>query len=239
MRLLKEHYQMINELDKEFGKLSNVPENNIKLKIIRMRLRRPKPVEEQEKFELDDYVKNKPFQKRYNLNLINGLAKKRREGVTFYACQNYFDVPESVLMKLCKDYGIQYRNKYELIIKKNGTEYRTEGYSLDAITHALHGFDEYSSITKLRISQKMHGELPKKFHKKMKDIVVKSKVENIIPDEEEIKKRAFDMKMKSLKIKSPENVIRFLNSINGRGTYNIEEANKWTSGQDVVRLSKD
>lgn len=226
MLLTDFHYKLIADLEHKYGNLYNVPEDDVKLKIIRDRVHaQPRP----DKFEVSNGISGYKFSslniktKRYNVKYLKAIYDERVKGKKLKTIAKEFDINPSSLDSLYRFIGFERYPVYcaeitdkDIVIYAKSTDYlakklkkadrRFKKITRNVVSANLYRLSKYKGIIKFS-----------------KDVTYKIISENSI--KETIFKHA-----KSKSKLNDEQLIDKLNNQNGEGVFTLEEVNRWNRG---------
>ncbi|MDN2612992.1 hypothetical protein [Apilactobacillus sp. EABW-1NA] len=215
MLLTDFHYKLIAELEHKYGNLNKVPEDNVKLKIIRERINRvPK-----KKVKIK---KARSGFSRYDYRFCYEIYLSRKKDKSISELSDEFDLIRSFIGNVMWLYGVRPTTRYSAELLKENEE--VSAYNLDDLVKELKKHKGFEKFTKDYASQLMSsGKVYKNKAKFFR--------ETIYPDFtlEDFKRKSFENNFKKSKTKQVDRIIRALNKINGEGEYTLEEVNRWNN----------
>lgn len=215
MLLNEHHYDLIDELEREYGSLVNVPEKNHKLKEIR-------------KYALKN-GKAKIVQKcptnwkaHFDYHFCYEIYKTRASGFSIEEVANEYDLPFTTTYSILKGLGVRKHKKITAILEKEGKKFESD--SMEMVLGKLHKYKQFRNLTRPRANQISHDG---KLYKDTLRIIT----EDIFPifTLEQIKRKTFERRLKQKNLKNIDKAIEYLNKINGEGAYTLEEVNRWNN----------
>ena len=215
MLLTDFHYKLIAELEHKYGNLNKVPEDDVKLSIIRERINRVPKKKIKRKKARSGFS-------RYDYRFCYEIYLSRKEDKSISELSDEFDLIRTIIGNVLWLYGIRPTTRYSAKLLKENEE--VSAYNLDELVKKLKNHNGFEKITKDYASHLMtSGKVYKdkaKFYR-----------ENIYPEFtlEDFKRKSFENNFKKSKTKQVDRIIRALNKINGEGEYTLEEVNRWNN----------
>lgn len=214
MLLTDFHYKLIADLEHKYGNLYNVPEDDVKLKIIRDRIN--------QKPKIKITRRKKGFSK-YDYVFCYDIYLSRIKDRSLTDLSDEFDLPSTSVGNVMYFYGVRpYKQYTAKILNKNE---QVIAHDLDSLIKKLRKYKEFKKFDKTYASHLItEGGM-------YKGILLLSRI-NRYPKFtlNDFKKKAFLNKVKNSKTKSIDKIVKSLNKINGEGVYTFEEVNRWNRG---------
>lgn len=226
MLLTDFHYKLIADLEHKYGNLYNVPEDDVKLKIIRDRINKsPRP----DKFENTDGISKHKFSdlnvrtKRYNVRYLKAIYDERIKGKSLREIAKEFRINQSSLDSLYRFIGFERYPAYYANITDR--DILLSSSSTGGLAEKLKKTDRrFKKITRNIISTNMYN-----VNKYKKVIEFDRNITYKKITEDDIKKTIFKHAKSKSKLNN-EQLIDKLNNQNGEGVFTLEEVNRWNRG---------
>lgn len=223
MLLTDFHYKLIAELEHKYGDLNNVPEDNVKLSIIRKRLRERPRVDKYD----NSFIKNlgsslNAQTRRYNVKYLYDIYEERVKGRKIKDIARELKINPSSLDVLYRFIGFKKHQYYYAEITDR--DMVVESDSIKDLAEKLRKADKrFKKINKDIVSINVYS--PDKYKgliKFGKDVRYKE------ISEDDIKEIIFKHAKSKSKMED-EYLIEKLNNQNGEGVFTIEEVNRWNN----------
>lgn len=223
MLLTDFHYKLIAELERKYGNLNKVPEDDVKLNIIRKRIReRPRMDKYENSFSAKLVNSLNIKTRRYNVKYLYAIYEERTKDRKLKDIAREFKINLSSLDGLYRFIGFKrYQYYYAKIIDR---DIFLESDSTKGLADKLIKADKrFKKITRNVVSSNVYSTSKYKGLIKFGKDVRYKKI-----SEDDIKKIIFKHAKSKSKMKD-EDLIEKLNNQNGEGVFTLEEVNRWNN----------
>lgn len=221
MLLTDFHYKLIAELEHKYGNLNKVPEDNVKLSIIRKRLRERPRIDKYENSFSAKLVNSLNIKtRRYNVKYLYAIYEERTKDRKLKDIAREFKINLSSLDGLYRFIGFKrYQYYYAEITDR---DIFLESDSTEGLAEKLRKVDKrFKKITRNVVSSNVYSTSKYKGLIKFGKDVRYKKI-----SEDNIKEIIFKHAKSKSKMED-EYLIEKLNNQNGEGVFTLEEVNRW------------
>lgn len=211
----EKHYIILNELESKFGSVANVPEDNKDLKRIRKFLEKKRPGKKQKRDTSESQIS-------YDIEFCYNLCSDRTKGITYAELSEEYGISLSSVINILHVYGIKRKRTFIADLNIEGERIVTDNFK--DLMYQLNKFIRYRKLSISNARTVLHEG---KLYKKSLTINNVDKYTEFTKDD--IKRIAFERRMKQKSVKKAETAITFLNKINGKDFITYEETVKWSS----------